>query len=190
MLPKIRGTIGIEKLKNTMQDFLGFIKQKWVKETIITIALALVLFFALRSVAHTAVVSGISMEPNLHDGQRVIVSKVAYWFDDPDRGDIIVFDRPTDGNDIIHRIVGLPGETAEIKAGQVYINGEELQEPYTEGISVSRPAYALQEDEYLVVGDNRHSSAIDVVDRDDIIGKAWIFYWPIGDWGRVPNHSF
>ncbi len=160
-----------------------------VREIIITVVLALLFFVAIRAVVHNFEVNGYSMEPNLHDGQFVIVSKAAYWFGDPKRGDIVVFDAPNLNHDVIHRIVGLPGESLEIKRGQLYINGEPLDEPYTQG-SNSVSLKEIPEDCYFIIGDNRGASSSHIVPKDDIVGKAWLIYWPMDDWGSVPNHSW
>lgn len=160
-----------------------------VREVAITIVLALLFFVAIRSVVHNFEVNGISMEPTLHDGQFVIVSKAAYWFGDPKRGDIVVFDADNVEHDVIHRIVGLPGESVEISGGQLYINEQKMDEPYTQGsTSVSRRQ--VEEDHYFIIGDNRGKSSMHTVSRDAIVGKAWLIYWPIKDWGFVSNYSW
>ncbi len=101
-----------------------------IREVVITILLALVIFMAIRTVAYNFEVSGQSMEPNLHHGQFVMISKIAYWFDDPQRGDIVVYYSDRVNHHVIHRIVGLPGESVAIKSGDLYINGTKLEEPY------------------------------------------------------------
>ncbi len=160
-----------------------------VREIVITVILALLFFVAIRSVVHNFEVNGYSMEPNLHDGQFVIVSKAAYWFSDPKRGDIVVFDAPNLNHDVIHRIVGLPGEALEIQRGQLYIDGEPMDEPYIQG-SNSVSLKEIPEGNYFIIGDNRGASSSHIVSKDDIVGKAWLIYWPIDDWGFVPNHSW
>jgi len=175
--------------RDLIRRFAAFSRTKGVRETIITVLIAVVLFVGIRSMANASEVNGNSMLPNLHDGERVIVSKMAYWLGNPHRGDIVVFNTDRHDYDIIHRIVGLPGERVEIRNGVVFVNGQALEEPYTRGNHVSEPVHFLGEDEYLIVGDNRDVSAVDVVSKGDIIGKAWITYWPLDDWGRAPNYS-
>lgn len=165
-------------------------EKKAIREIIITVLLALLFFLVIRSVAHASVVNGISMEPNLHTGQRIIVIKAHYWFGDPKRGDIVVFDTPRHDHDVIHRVVGLPGELVEIKKGEVFINGQKLEEPYAHGDSVSSPLQEIPDKCYLIIGDNRNASTVDIVPSGDIIGRAWVCYWPISKLGRVPNHSW
>ena len=159
-----------------------------IREILITVVLALVFFLAVNTVAHSAEVQGFSMEPNLHDGQRVIVSKAKYWFDNPQRGDIVVFDSPRTSKDIIHRIVGMPGEQIEISMGELYVNGEKLDEPYLQGSSIIAPLKEIPDNSYFIVGDNRGAARWDIVPEEDIVGKAWLCYWPLSEWGTVANY--
>jgi signal peptidase I len=161
-----------------------------IREIIITVLLAVVIFMAIRTVAHNFEVSGNSMEPNLHHGEFVIVSKIAYWFDSPDRGDIVVYYTDRLQHDVIHRVVGLPGETVEIKNGEVYINDEKLDEPYIGESSRAVLPMEVPEGHYYIVGDNRGVASWEVVPEEDIVGKAWISYWPTSEWGSVPNYSW
>jgi signal peptidase I len=103
------------------------LKQLWAKpifrEVVVTLAIALVIFFTIQSMIQSSVVLYSSMEPNLHEGQRIIISKTAYWCGEPQRGDIIVFPNPNNPNEeYIKRIIGMPGEILEIKDGIVYIH--------------------------------------------------------------------
>lgn len=161
-----------------------------IREVAITVLLALVIFMAIRTVAHNFEVSGNSMEANMHDGQFVIVSKIAYWFGEPERGDIVVYYTERLHHDVIHRVVGLPGETVEIRRGEVYVDGVKIDEPYIQRSSRTVPAQTVPEGHYYIVGDNRDQASWEIVPEDDIVGKAWFIYWPLGDWGSVPNHSW
>ncbi|MDO8567104.1 MAG: signal peptidase I [Dehalococcoidales bacterium] len=164
------------------------------REIVITLALALIIFFAVQSTVQTFVVVYSSMEPNFQEGQRLLVNKVGYFFGAPSRGDVIIFKAP--GNrkgDFIKRVIGLPGDTVEVKSGGVYINGKRLSEPYIK----DPPAYTLAPqkipaDNYFVLGDNRNNSddshAGFLVTRDSIIGKAWLSTWPPAKWGLVLNY--
>jgi len=165
------------------------------RELAITAVLALTIFFALRVTIDTVIVLGISMEPNFHTGQRVLVSKVTYLMHEPERGDVIVF-KPSNGveGEFIKRIIALPGDTVEVKDGAVHINGTRLKEPYIK----SPPSYHLSEKEipvnnYFVLGDNRNRSDDShngwVVPRQNIIGKAWVTIWPPPEWGLVPEYQ-
>lgn len=141
-------------------------------------------------------VDGRSMQPNFCSEQRVIVSRVHYMLGEPERGDIIVFqrpDRPSSAAPLIKRLIGLPGETVEIKNTRVYIDGEALYEPYiNEPCTGSRcrdDSWPLGPDEYFVMGDNRNNSTdsrvFDEIKRENIIGEALIRYWPPDKWGLL-----
>ncbi len=143
------------------------------------------------------VVDGESMEPNLHTGQFLIVSRLAYRFGTPQRGDIIVFDFPNNpADDYVKRIIGLPGDTVTIEQGNIYINDQLLVEPYLP----DQPAFPYQgrwvvpPGAYFVLGDNRaHSSdsrTWGMLADDAIIGKAWLSYWPPQHWGTIPHYDY
>ncbi|HEY42004.1 MAG TPA: signal peptidase I [Dehalococcoidia bacterium] len=165
------------------------------------IAIAVVVFVGLRLTIQTYVVYGPSMQPNFYEHQRLLVSKLVYNFHEPDRGDVIIFRPPYEGQDsFIKRVIGLPGELVEIRQGQVYIhqpdgNVLELEEPYIE-----EPARwqfygdVIPEGEYFVLGDNRNNTDDSrngwTVPAEDIIGKAWITIWPPGQWGMAANYPF
>ena len=168
--------------------------------TIVVIAGVLVLI--LQAVVQKFIVDGHSMDNTLQNGQQFMVNKVVYNLHEPERGDIIVFHPPTevDTDDYIKRIIGLPGETIFINEGTVYIidtegTVTELEEPYIELESTrSLAAVAIPEGEYFVMGDNRGNSADSrngwTLERENIIGKAWVTIWPPSLWGLIPNHDY
>ncbi len=126
-----------------------------------------------------------SMEPTLLPRDRVLVNKFIYRFREPQRGDIVVFLPPNDNRDYIKRIIGLPGETIEIRKGKVYINNRALSEPY----KINKPDFSsfgpfkIPKSSYFVMGDNRPNSSDSRVfgplKKERIIGKAILIYWPI-----------
>ncbi len=129
-------------------------------------------------------VSGECMQPHLNTGERVLANKLVYRLFSPKRGDIVIFDYPKDLTQIyVKRVVGLPGETVAIQAGQVLINGKPLEEPYRiYAAHGDMAAQTIPSRQYFVMGDNR-----DVSDdsrywgdlpRQDIIGRAVACYWP------------
>jgi signal peptidase I len=137
-------------------------------------------------------VEGQSMEPNLHSEQRLVVEKLSYHFHGPQRFDIVVLKVPSQGEELlIKRVVGLPGETVEIKDGGVYINGEILDEPFIDEYTqpgrhdqVTVPPLHV-----FVLGDNRDRSndsrSFGPVPIENVIGRAWLSYWPLADAGLV-----
>ena len=161
-----------------------------VREIVIIVVLTFIFFIGIRAVVHNFEVKGRSMEPTLHNGQYIIVSKASYWFGDPQRGDIVVFDTVKFNHGIIHRIVGLPGELVEIKKGTLCINDQEVRETYIQGNAVTSSRKIVPDNSYFIVGDNRQAASSDIVKRENIIGKAWLSYWPISEWGLAPNYSW
>jgi signal peptidase I len=176
-------------------------KTNWkaiVQEIAETAVLTLLIFVMMRALIQNYRIEGYSMEPNLFEHQYLIVNKVAYYFDEPARGDIIVFEFPNgDPNgpekDYIKRIIGLPGDTVECQPNQILVNGEAIEEPYGPNPwNYYCSPVTLGEDEYFVLGDNRPRSSDShswgPLERKYIIGKAWLLYYPLQDLGWVPNY--
>jgi signal peptidase I len=157
---------------------------------------ALVIFLIFQFTLQNSIVDGTSMDPNLKDKDRLLVSKVSYVFSEPKRGDIVIFPSPYgDGREFIKRVIGLPGDTVQIVSGQVRINGTALDEPYLVNKDTrSYPSTTIPDGEYFVLGDNRPVSLDSrqgwTVKRDDIKGKAWLVFWPFKSFGFAPNHKF
>lgn len=143
-------------------------------------------------VAQPRTVDGESMEPSLYEDQRLIVELLSYRFEQPARGDIIVLNlHERDTGPLIKRVVGLPGDMVEIRDGQVLINGEPLSEPYlaepTTGVMKAR---LVPEEHVFVMGDNRNASNdsryFGMVPYSEIVGHAWLRYWPPSEAGLLP----
>jgi signal peptidase I len=136
-------------------------------------------------VAQAMVVEGPSMQPNLNYGQRVMVEKITYRFlHGPRRGDIVIVDVPGEDEPLIKRVVALSGETVEVRGGQVWINGELLEEHWTthQG-GPNYPSTLVPPLHVFVLGDNRGSSrdsrSFGAVSVDRLVGRAWLLYWPL-----------
>lgn len=164
----------------------------WV-EGLQTIGLSIVLALGIRQfVAEARFIPSGSMIPTLQIDDRLVVEKISYRFNPPQRGDIIVFRAPQKALDAaqvqgkaayIKRIIGLPGETIEVKDGKVFINGEVLQEDYIQAPpTYTLPPEVIPAEEYLVLGDNRNSSSDGHVwgflPKEAIIGRAVVRFWP------------
>ena len=164
-----------------------------LREIAETIILTLVIFLLIRTVVQNFRVEGMSMEPNFHDGQFLLINKLAYKLGDLERGDVIVFRYPRDpSRDFIKRVIGLPGETVEIINGQVYINGELLGIDYhTNEAGYNSGAVTLGPDDIFVLGDNRPNSSDShswgTLPRDLIIGRVVMSYWPPDEWGLIKH---
>jgi len=165
-------------------------KKSLAREVLETVVLTIVIFVLARAALQNFKVDGMSMEPNLHNSEYVLVNKVDYLVESPHRGDIVVFQavpaRQPD-RDYIKRVIGLPGETVAVHGGAVFINQRRLSEPYIK----EPPTYTfatrlVPRGSYFVLGDNRNNSfdssrwsATPWLARKYIIGKAWIIYWPL-----------
>jgi signal peptidase I len=188
-----------------------------IREVVQTLLLALVMFLIARGLVQSFRVEGTSMEPTLHTNQFLLVNKVAYLhfdinaparlftgnrslppkvvypFGKPAPGDIVVFEYPLDpSRDYIKRIIAVEGQRVAVRNGTVYVDGQPLHEPYI----ASRPAYTMPEllvpqGTVFVLGDNRNTSSDShqwgVLPVENIIGKAWLSYWPPSAWGVVPS---
>jgi signal peptidase I len=134
--------------------------------------------------AQATIVYGQSMEPNLYERQRLIIDKVSYHFFPPKRNDIVVIAMPDMEEMLVKRVIGLPGETVEVRDGVVYVNGEPLPEPFPHELGhESREPITLGPLNYYVMGDNRDNSndsrSFGPVQREYILGRVWLRYWPL-----------
>ena len=190
-----------------------------VWEIIQTVLLTIAIFLAVRSVVQNFRVEGASMDPTLHTGQYLLINKVLYAradgtllermvpdrtpndtpnfiFGGPERGDIVVFLSPgqTD-KDFIKRVIALPGETVRIVNGQVFVNGKPIEEPYiTHRATYDLESKVVPPGSYFVLGDNRPNSSDShlgwFVPAENLVGRAWLSYWPPAHWGVVPVAAY
>ena len=169
----------------------------------LTIAVAIAAVLAIKAwVVNPYRIPSSSMEPTLHcaapepgclagTSDRVLANRFAYRFMDPERGDIVVFRTPPDvtcpgpGDVCVKRLIGLPGDTVEIRDDQLYVNGEPVPEPYVNGGAVGEPfgPVTVGEGEYFMMGDNRlyscDSREWGTVPRENMIGPVFARYWPV-----------
>lgn len=180
----------------------------------ILVAIALVLAVLVKTLAFQAFyIPSESMVETLQINDRVLVNKISYRLGEPERGDVVVFDRTPDTDeslvgalfrnlaesigvrtpeaDLIKRVIGLPGETIEIRQNTVFIDGVAIDEPYLEeGIRTTRmEAMTVPEDAYFVMGDNRprslDSRSFGTIGREEIVGKAFVIIWPTSRWSGL-----
>lgn len=157
--------------------------------------------FVTTFIAHPSPVEGESMEPTLSDGDTVIIQRLSYYFSNPKRFDVVVFpvnyeDSEEQDTYYIKRVIGLPGETVQIIDGSVYINGSKLaNDKYALSdileAGIAEKQLVLGDNQYFVMGDNRNMSTdsrnsyVGLVNKNDIIGEAWICTWPLRHFGSL-----
>jgi len=178
-------------------------RYRLVREVIETIVLTVLMFLIIRFAVQNFNIDGMSMEPNLHNKELILVDKWTYLFHPPDRGDVIVFVAPPDPTqDYIKRVIGLPGDVITIQNTTVIVDGTTLKETYIDPARQGNPyAYkvisnmVVPANDYFVLGDNRAGSSDSrdwgFVPRKNIIGRAAFVYWPLGqnNDGFLPNES-
>ncbi len=177
--------------------------QRWgyLREVLDLVVLIGAIYALVNLASVRFIVDGPSMQPTFETSQFLIVSRINYLLGEPQRGDIIVFHFPGDTQqDYIKRVIGLPGETVEIRDTLVYVNGEALNEPYiNEPCRSDRcpdETWQLGADEYFMMGDNRNhsqdsrSSQVGPIPRHFIVGEVMVRYWPPKDWGIVSRINY
>ncbi len=172
------------------------INRYWLLREIVSTVLFFIAIFALLQLTlPRSVVHGSSMQPNFHEGQYLVISRLNYMLGDPQRGDILVFNSPEGGEDaLIKRVIGIPHDVVEIRGTDFYVNDIKIDEPY-----INEPCqtyscrdgsrWELGADEYFLAGDNRNRSndsrKFGPVPYDHIIGKVLFRYWPLEDFGII-----
>ena len=163
---------------------------QWTRDLLVSLAASVLIITCLYQPVR---VEGTSMQPRLHDQDRLFINKFVYRFESISRGDVVVFHYPRDiEKSYIKRVIGLPGDDVRINDGQVYVNGEQVDEPYVprryrDGRSLAETV--IPANEYWVMGDHRSISSdsrdFGPVERSLIYGKAAFIYWPADGIGVV-----
>jgi signal peptidase I len=188
------------KGEETEEESTSVLKE--VLSWVFSFALALLVAILLKNyvVINADVPTG-SMENTIMPGDRLVGNRLAYMSSEPERGDVVIFRYPDNEEELfVKRVIGLPGETVDIEDGVVYINGEALDEDYVkeywgawdEGRENSTTShFEVPQDCYLMLGDNRNDSkdarywTNSYVEKDKILAKAELIYWPLSDFGKV-----
>jgi signal peptidase I len=168
--------------------------RSWTRDLAVALGLALVIIIFLYQPVK---VEGTSMAPLLSDQERIFINKFIYRFEPIERGDVVVFWYPLDrSKSFIKRVVGLPGESIEIRDGHLYVNDEELPDQYVPAGYLDGSNYGprrIPQDDYFVMGDHRDSSndsrVFGPVPRPYIYGKAVFAYWPVNHFGSLTSSS-
>lgn len=187
-----------------MDAELNFEKRyRLVREVIETVVLTILMFLVIHSAVQNFNVDGHSMEPNLHNNELILVDKWTYLFHAPTRGDVVVFVAPPDpAQDYVKRIIGMPGDVITINNGVPTVNGVTLKEYYVRPANMgatpgdnSVNKEVVPPNDFFVLGDNRVGSSDSrtwgFLPRKNIIGRASLVYWPLGqdNSGLLPNVS-
>ena len=184
--PQAAAPAGPANSRNTLRKEI----RVWGRDLLIAIGLALVIIVFLYQPVK---VEGTSMAPLLSDQERIFINKFVYRFEPIERGDVVVFWYPLDHTkSFIKRVVGLPGETVEIRHGLLYVNGKSVPEPYVppqyEDLSDFGPV-RVPKDSFFVLGDHRISSndsrVFGPVSSRYIYGRAVFAYWPVDHFGSL-----
>lgn len=191
--------IKIQKGKTEVKkDSLKDIIIDWIKTILTAFLIALVLKLFIVDATR---VSGKSMLNTLHHDDMLMVNKIGKHFTSYKRGQIVILDAPDYPNRLyVKRVVGIPGDTISLKDNKVYLNGEELQEPYT-SVDYTLPEnggleWQLSENEYFVMGDNRLEGASNdsrnfgPITKDEIVGHAFFRIYPFSDFGLIDNNPY
>ncbi|MEK7277820.1 MAG: signal peptidase I [Chloroflexota bacterium] len=183
-----------------------------LREIVETVLLTAAIFLAVNSVTGRFKIYGGSMDNTFKNGQYIIVNRLAYKFEPPQRGDVIVLVPPglpagtlaerliglPGETDFIKRIIGMPGNTISIENGALKLNGSPLVEPYIrEPMNAYQDqTWALGPDEYFVMGDNRNFSkdsrdaSIGPINFQRIVGKVMVVYWPVSAWKIIEHYRY
>lgn len=168
-----------------------------VRELVETVVLSLIIFLLIRQVVQNYRIENHSMEPNFYEGQFVLVNKLAYRLGTPTRGDVVVFHNPRNTNeDYIKRIIGIPGDTVEVREQTVFVNGLALPEDFPHNAmppgEIIGPII-VGENQLFVMGDNRPNSSdsrvFGPIEQDLVVGQAWLRIWPLTEFGIVQHED-
>ena len=198
-MTRIEETVSDSKSQLPVNQAPKYTEENPWLESLKTIVLSGILAIGIRTfVAEARYIPSGSILPTLEINDRLIIDKLGYRFKDPQRGDIVVFS-PTPAlqkenfkDAFIKRVIGLPGDTVEVKGGKVYVNDQPLQEQYIQ----EQPNYdygpvVVPENQYLVLGDNRNNSYDShywgFVPRENIIGQAVIRFFPFNRMGGIDS---
>jgi signal peptidase I len=166
-----------------------------LRELLETIVLSLVIFLLIRLVIQNYRIESHSMQPNFYEGEFILVNKLAFKLGEPTRGEVIVFHNPSNiEEDYIKRVIGLPGDEVVIRDQTVYINGQELAEPYaTNPFRDNYGPLVVPVNHLFVMGDNRGNSSdsrrIGPIPEELIVGQAWLRVWPLDRWGIIQHYE-
>lgn len=169
-------------------------RTRFIRRTIEAVVIVLLVLFVMRFSLASFLTDDQSMEPGFHSTQYVLVNRLAYQFQQPQRGDVIVFHYPFDiHTDFIKRVIGVPGDTIQTTGTSVSINGQVIHEPYiSQPYNFDNSVWTLGANQFFVMGDNRANSLDSRIwgplARSYIVGKVVAVFWPLSAWGAVNTY--
>lgn len=186
----------------TPPSYRALMQRAHLKREIVETLLFVGLIFLIVHISiQTFLIPDASMRPALHTGQLIVVNKASYIFGAPARGDVIVFYDPTDTtlkNELVERVVAIPGDTLTVTPDSVIVDGKTLNEPYItvpDGGSENPkivPQMTLGPNQYFVLNDSRIASndsrTFGPISRGNIVGKAVLIFWPLNQLGGIPTY--
>lgn len=168
---------------------------KVLKTGFMFLIVLIIVYLLVNYVFRRTVVHNVSMQDTLYDGDNIIMDELSYNVSDPKRFDVICFKSYKEKELLIKRVIGLPGETIQIKNGVIFVNDKEIKDrtglSEIEDAGLAKEPVTLSKDEYFVIGDNRkesidsRSSEVGNVRRKDILGKASLIFWPLNRIGII-----
>lgn len=180
-------TIPRQEKRKTWQSFWSILLD--LAETIL---LSVALFLGINALTARVLVEGYSMRPTLDDGEYILVNKMSFRSTLPEYGDVVVFHFPiSPDQDFIKRVIALPGDTVDIRDGQVRVNDQLLEEPYIAAAPHYVGTWQVPDENIFVLGDNRNNSSDShswgAVPMKNVIGKAIFIYWPPPAWKTLKH---
>lgn len=167
--------------------------KKWIKEWGVPLVIAIIGATLFRTYGFAQIqVFDVSMQQTLYEGHRLIEDRISYRFSLPERGDIVILNGPEYDKRLIKRVIALPGEEINIVSGEVWIDGERLDEPYVQGVTSARGhvmPYTVPDDHVFLMGDNRERSLdsreLGAIPLSSIEGKTSFRIWPLSELGTL-----
>lgn len=169
-------------------------KTHLIREGIVILVLAVLIIVLTRFAVQSFRTDGQSMEPNFHGGELVLVNKAVYLFQQPQRGDVIVFHYPLDTRkNFMKRVIGVPGDTVQTTFTTVSVDGHTLREPYiSQPINFDTYTWKLGPKQFFVLGDNRGDSldsrSWGLLEQSYIVGKVAAIYWPVANFSLINTY--
>jgi signal peptidase I len=183
-------TLNQEIQTNSSEEKINW--KRFVIDIFETLLLAVILFVGINTISARVRVDGTSMQPTLEHGEFILVNKISYRLGEVERGDIIVFNYPLNlEEELIKRVIGIPGDRILVQNSQVSVNGQTLNEPYIAQAPSYSGEWVVEDGTLFVLGDNRNNSNDSkdwgLLPIENLVGKAVLIYWPPPLWNMIDH---